>query len=103
MGRACQIVRPGARGEDAPVCIDLQRVGVDDASALSLCDGERERGFAAGGGTRDQYGFGGVKPRQEIVDPRVHACTFTFAVEAGRVFRHFRRQEKRGQGGRKTP
>jgi hypothetical protein len=57
MRRARLLLLAGARGQDAPAVIDLQRVGVHDHAARRLRDLQRQRGFARGGGPGDQNGL----------------------------------------------
>ena len=57
-GDAGFFVRRGAGGEDAEFAIHLHGVGVDDRAVAAFGDGQRQRGFAAGGRTGDDQRVG---------------------------------------------
>jgi hypothetical protein len=48
------VCKRGAGGQDAPVGIDLQGIGVDDQAVVAGGKFHRQRGFSAGRGARDQ-------------------------------------------------
>jgi|GEM_PF-6853942 len=88
MGTRCLIRRGRPGGQNPPVAVNLQSIGIHHNPVLRCRNFHRQSRFAAGRRPRDQHRLFPAQPLNEIAH--------RFPVAVGSLFRHFRREQKPG-------